>query len=105
MPFSSFTDARFSSSKAEDDHDEAERERERREMELVPEYEKKEMRDIYQSKGLSENEAREVVELLWPYKEAFLGALPHLSISLSLHLSTLCLHCCQSRSGIPQTRF
>lgn len=42
-------------------------------MELVPEMEKSEMREIYIRKGLSEVEATEVVDLLWPYKEAFLG--------------------------------
>lgn len=62
------------SSKAEDDHREAERRREKSEMELWPEQEKREMIDVYMEKGFTENEAREVVELLWPYKDAFLGA-------------------------------
>ena len=62
------------SSKAEDDHKAAERRRERWEMDNVPEKEKQEMVDIYVAKGVSQADSQRVVDLLWPHKEAFLGA-------------------------------
>ena len=51
----------------------AERRRERWEMDHVPEREKQEMIDVYVNKGVTEADAMEVVNLLWPHKEAFLG--------------------------------
>jgi len=62
----------YLSSRAEDDHTDAERIREAWEMEHFPEFEKKEMRDIYEGKGLSADSAREIVDLLWQDKNTFL---------------------------------
>eukprot|EP01120_Amphizonella_sp_Union-15-10_P004014 TRINITY_DN1449_c0_g3_i1.p1 TRINITY_DN1449_c0_g3~~TRINITY_DN1449_c0_g3_i1.p1 ORF type:complete len:285 (+),score=64.85 TRINITY_DN1449_c0_g3_i1:79-933(+) len=62
----------YLSSKAEDDHVDAERTREAWEMEYFPDVEKKEMREIYESKGLPRDSSREVVDLLWEHRETFL---------------------------------
>ena len=71
----SYFDAHIAcSSKAEDDHKAAERRRERWEMEHVSEKEKQEMVDIYVAKGVSQADSQRVVDLLWPHKDAFLGA-------------------------------
>eukprot|EP01117_Protostelium_nocturnum_P016362 TRINITY_DN6466_c0_g1_i1.p1 TRINITY_DN6466_c0_g1~~TRINITY_DN6466_c0_g1_i1.p1 ORF type:complete len:271 (-),score=83.87 TRINITY_DN6466_c0_g1_i1:269-1081(-) len=63
------------SSKAEGDHEESERKREEWEVENCPELEKQEMVEIYVKKGLPEHEAREVVDLLFTSKEAFLDVM------------------------------
>jgi len=62
----------FLSTKAEDDHAKAEKKRERWEIENMPIVEKKEMRDVYIKKGLSKEDAAEIVDLLFPSTEAFL---------------------------------
>eukprot|EP01118_Nematostelium_gracile_P012047 TRINITY_DN434_c0_g1_i1.p1 TRINITY_DN434_c0_g1~~TRINITY_DN434_c0_g1_i1.p1 ORF type:complete len:308 (+),score=90.70 TRINITY_DN434_c0_g1_i1:2-925(+) len=62
----------YLSTKAEEDHEESERKREEWEVDNMPEVEKQEMIDIYVKKGLKEADAREVVELLFQTKEAFL---------------------------------
>jgi len=62
----------FISSKAEEDAAEAERNREAWEVANKPEDEKKEMVDIYVAKGYSPQDAREVVDLLFQSKDAFL---------------------------------
>lgn len=43
-----------------------------RELDNVPELEKQEMIDIYTKKGISQEDATEIVNLLFPSKEAFL---------------------------------
>lgn len=63
----------FQSSMAEDDHRSSERKRELWEIEHVPEKEKQEMVDIYVAKGVTQEDAQRVVELLWPHREAYLG--------------------------------
>lgn len=63
----------YLSSRAEEDHEAAEEARERREIEELPEEEKQEMVDIYVNKGMAVEDAREVVELLFPHREAFLS--------------------------------
>jgi VIT1/CCC1 family predicted Fe2+/Mn2+ transporter len=62
----------YLSSAAEDEHQAAERAREEWEVANVPEKEQQEMIDVYVKKGIPLAEAREVVRLLWPHKEAFL---------------------------------
>lgn len=62
----------FISSKAEDDAADSERTREQWEIDNMPEEEKREMVDIYVEKGFSLPEAREVVDLLYQTKTAFL---------------------------------
>lgn len=66
----------YLSSKAEDDHWKKERSREEWEMVHLPEEEKKEMREIFQAKGLSEEDAREVVDILFQASQpAFLDVM------------------------------
>jgi len=65
----------YLSSKAESDHAESEKARERWEIENMPEAEKQEMREIYMAKGLSLEEATEVVDILFQSKEAFLDVM------------------------------
>jgi len=62
----------YVSTKAEIDHANAERKREEWEIENCLEVEKKEMTDIYEKKGLSPEDAKEVVELLLENKNVFL---------------------------------
>jgi len=62
----------FISSKAEDDAAAAERRREEWEIENMPEEEKREMVDIYVAKGFSVSDSREIVDLLFQTKPAFL---------------------------------
>jgi len=62
----------FISSKAEDDAASSERTREEWEIDNMPEEEKREMVDIYVGKGFGLSDAREVVELLYQTKPAFL---------------------------------
>jgi len=62
----------FVSSKAEEDAAESERNREAWELANKPDDEKKEMVDIYVSKGYSARDAQEVVDLLFESKDAFL---------------------------------
>jgi len=66
----------YLSSVAEGDHESAERKRETWELDNIPEAEKEEMVDIYTSKGISVEDAREVVELLYASsKPAFLDVM------------------------------
>jgi len=65
----------YISSKAEDDHEAAERKREEWEVENMPEIEKQEMVEFYTRKGLSEEDAKKVVNLLWESKSAFLDVM------------------------------
>eukprot|EP01137_Pigoraptor_chileana_P016978 Opistho-2@6151 len=62
----------YVSGKAENDHAIAEREREKWEMQHKLEEEKEEMRNIYLQKGLSEDQAREIVDLLLENPDVFL---------------------------------
>jgi len=62
----------YLSTVAEDDHEKSERKRETWEVDNVPELEKKEMIDIYRRKGMTEDDAKTVVDLLFESKEAFL---------------------------------
>ena len=63
------------SSLPQEQHEEAEKARERWEIENAPDVEKQEMVDIYIKKGFTEDQAREVVELLFPYRDAFLNVM------------------------------
>jgi VIT1/CCC1 family predicted Fe2+/Mn2+ transporter len=65
----------FISSKAEDDAATAERKREQWEIENIPEDEKREMMEIYTSKGYTQPQAKELVDILFPHKEAFLDTM------------------------------
>jgi VIT1/CCC1 family predicted Fe2+/Mn2+ transporter len=62
----------YLSSVADDDRMASERKRERWEMENVPLREKQEMIDVYVEKGITLDDAHEIVELLWPHQDAFL---------------------------------
>jgi VIT1/CCC1 family predicted Fe2+/Mn2+ transporter len=62
----------YTSSRAEMDFAKAERERERWELESHPEGEKKEMVDLYVSKGVSREDATLVMETLMKYPEVYL---------------------------------
>jgi VIT1/CCC1 family predicted Fe2+/Mn2+ transporter len=66
----------YLSSKAENDREQAERNREAWELEHMPDSEKEEMIDIYTSKGISQEDAVQVVELLYrSSKSAFLDVM------------------------------
>jgi len=65
----------YLSSKAEEDHEKTQRRKEQWEIENVPEIEKKEMIDIYKKKGMSEIDAKTVVDLLFESKKAFLDVM------------------------------
>jgi len=65
----------YLSSVAENDHEKSERKREQWEMDNVPELEKKEMIEVYKNKGMSELDAKTVVELLFQSKNAFLDVM------------------------------
>jgi len=65
----------YVSTKAETDHLKAERKREQWEMENCLDMEKQEMVDIYQRKGLSQDEAVEVVNLLLENPKVFLDTM------------------------------
>lgn len=84
---SAYTPLISASSVAEDDHRAAERRRELWEIENVPEKEKQEMVDVYLAKGVSQEDAQRVVDLLWPHKEAFLGPFYYNSTSAADNLT------------------
>lgn len=61
----------YLSSKAENEYAKSERERESWEVENYPEGEKKEMLEIYKSKGINEEDAEKVVSVISKHKEAW----------------------------------
>lgn len=65
----------YLSSQAEADHEEAERKREEWEIEHVPEIERDEMIQVYMQKGLPQDDAEKVVDLLFQSKAAFLDVM------------------------------
>ncbi len=65
----------YLSTKAENDYNAAERERETWEVENYPEGEKKEMVELYMGKGISEKDARELVEILSKHKNAWVDVM------------------------------
>ena len=65
----------YLSTRAENDYNRAEREREAWEVENYPQGEKKEMIELYQEKGISEEDARQVVEILSKHKEAWVDVM------------------------------
>ena len=62
----------YLSTQAEDEYNKAEREREAWEVDHYPEGEKQEMVEIYKGKGMTEDEARAMVEIMAKYKRAWL---------------------------------
>lgn len=65
----------FLSTRAENEYNAAERQREAWEVENYPEGEKKEMVEIYMEKGLSEDEAKQVVEILSRHPEVWIDTM------------------------------
>jgi len=61
----------YLSTKAEQEYQRAERQRERWEVEHYPEGEKREMVELYTAKGIPEEDARTVTEILARHKEAW----------------------------------
>ncbi|MDP3724991.1 MAG: VIT1/CCC1 transporter family protein [Nanoarchaeota archaeon] len=65
----------YLSTKAENDYNKTERERETWEVEHYPEGEKKEMMELYREKGVPEEDARQVVEILSKHKTAWVDVM------------------------------
>ena len=65
----------YLSTKAENEYQQIERERETWEVENYPEGEKKEMIEIYISKGMNEEDANEIVEILSRNKETWINVM------------------------------
>ena len=61
----------FLSTKAENEYNQAERAREQWEVDYHPEGEKKEMVELYMEKGINEEEARQIVDIISKHKKAW----------------------------------
>jgi len=61
----------FLSTKAENEYNQAERAREQWEVDYHPEGEKKELVELYMEKGISEEEARQIVDIISKHKKAW----------------------------------
>ena len=65
----------YLSTKSQQEYQRSERKREESEVETVPETEKKEMIDIYISKGMTESDAKEMASILSKHKKAWVDVM------------------------------